>query len=806
MKWSFDLNDSVVANCRACFFLISLLALSTLTSKAQQQALDSLIGKFKSYREVATTEKVYARFDQDVCLTGETLWFTVYAVNASSHEPSKMSKVAYVEVLDNVNHATLQTKIALNNGIGSGSLFMPASLVSGNYVIRVYTAWMKNFDPSYYFHKEISVINSFRRLDQEKRTAAKKTEVEFFPEGGTLINGVRTRIAYRIVNPGDSISQLSLKIINGDTTVVKPDQFGMGTFELTASSGQQPTAFLSGSDGQKQFALPASAAAGYSLAVKDSTQDLIALKIRKVNVQDDGQNVFIVIHSRNIVSLARVQRIRDGKALVVVPRSTFAEGISQITMFDGSMQPVCERLYFAPVKRQLAIAGKFTQQQYGVRRKVRMDIDVKASNGPVAAASLSVAVYRRDSLRHNTSRILNSIWLESDLQNVPALPSDFLLNITPEKYATLENIMLTHGWRHFSWSDVSKGKTPTITFIPELRGHIIRGKVIDPAGNPERNKLTYLSAPGTNIQVYGSISDSKGNVQFEMKDFSGFRRIAVQTNLSKDSTSRVTITSPFSDQFARYSFTPFSISPKLAETLAARSFSMQVQDIYYQDKGVKTRSVAIDTTAFYGKADATYYLDDYTRFPVMEEIMREYVPGVLVRKRRDGFHFINLDVVNKGTFSEDPFIMLDGLPLFDADKIMAYDPLKVKKLEVVTRRYYMGVLSLPGIVSYTTYAGDLSGFTIDPHCLVIDYEGLQMQREYYAPKYENAKQRESRLPDQRDRLFWAPSIVTDNQGKQFLEFYTSDLTGDYEVLIEGMSTKGAVGSAVNRFQVVSLNE
>lgn len=186
--------------------------------------------------------------------------------------------------------------------------------------------------------------------------------------------------------------------------------------------------------------------------------------------------------------------------------------------------------------------------------------------------------------------------------------------------------------------------------------------------------------------------------------------------------------------------------------------------------------------------------------------MREYVPGVLVRKRRDGFHFINLDVVNKNTFSEDPFIMLDGLPIFDADKIMAYDPLKVKKLEVVTRRYYMGVLSLPGIVSYTTYAGDLSGFNIDPHCVVMDYEGLQLQREYYTPRYENSKQRESRMPDQRDRLFWNPAVVTDSKGKQFIEFYTSDLTGDYEVLIEGISPAGAVGFGASKFEVVSLND
>ena len=61
---------------------------------------------------------------------------------------------------------------------------------------------------------------------------------------------------------------------------------------------------------------------------------------------------------------------------------------------------------------------------------------------------------------------------------------------------------------------------------------------------------------------------------------------------------------------------------------------MQVQDVYHADTSLKFNAVDIDSTAFYGKASETYLLDDFTRFPVMEEVMREYVPGVMVRKRK----------------------------------------------------------------------------------------------------------------------------------------------------------------------------
>ena len=113
----------------------------------------------------------------------------------------------------------------------------------------------------------------------------------------------------------------------------------------------------------------------------------------------------------------------------------------------------------------------------------------------------------------------------------------------------------------------------------------------------------------------------------------------------------------------------------------------------------------------------------------------------------------------------------------------------------------MGVISMPGIVSFTTYGGDLEGFQLDPRSVSLNYEGLQLQREFYAPKYETPKQRETRLPDQRNVLYWAPVVTTDSNGKQQLEFYTSDLVGDYNVLIEGLSKDGSAGSSSSTFSV-----
>ena len=113
----------------------------------------------------------------------------------------------------------------------------------------------------------------------------------------------------------------------------------------------------------------------------------------------------------------------------------------------------------------------------------------------------------------------------------------------------------------------------------------------------------------------------------------------------------------------------------------------------------------------------------------------------------------------------------------------------------------MGVLSLAGVVSYTTYGGDLGGFQLDPRAVQIDYDGLQLQREFYSPSYENSRQRDSRMPDQRHLLFWAPNVLTGDDGKQHLEFFTSDNTGDYEIVVEGMTNQGRSGKGTGSFAV-----
>jgi hypothetical protein len=338
--------------------------------------------------------------------------------------------------------------------------------------------------------------------------------------------------------------------------------------------------------------------------------------------------------------------------------------------------------------------------------------------------------------------------------------------------------------------------------VPEVRTHIVTGKVLRSDGTPGINVLTYLSSPAKLVGLNGSRSDQNGGLAFEVQDFWGSRKLILQPITGNDSTYQFSINDPFSKSYGAFSVDPFFITSSARKNLKERSFAMQVHDIHFREVAeTPVVDARADSSAFYGVGDQDYYLDRYTRFPVLEEVMREYVPGVLVRKRRDGFHFLIIDATKKGVLDGDPLILLDGVPILDLDRFMKFDPLKIRKLEIVMRNYFVGPIRAPGIVSYTTYTGDLAGYEIQAPAVVMDYQGLQVNREFYMPEYDDAKSRSNRMPDQRTLLLWKPFVNTASDAGKTIEFYTSDIPGHYQVVVEGLTDSGEAGSATAVFEV-----
>jgi len=257
--------------------------------------------------------------------------------------------------------------------------------------------------------------------------------------------------------------------------------------------------------------------------------------------------------------------------------------------------------------------------------------------------------------------------------------------------------------------------------------------------------------------------------------------------------------SPFSDTFSQTPIPSLTVSPDFAGSITERSIGMQADFNYWGKDQAPGKNN--DSTSFYGQPDESYLLDDYTRFPVMEEVLREYVAGIRVRNKNNNFSFQIPNKINNRILDGSPLVLLDGVPVFSANQLMSIDPLKVKEIEVVARKYYLNGISTDGIASFRTYTGDMAGYKPDSKALVLDYDGILLKKEFYTPRYDSPAQTESRKPDKRVLLLWAPDISVSGNQKKIVEFYTSDVKGVFQIIVQGLTESGNPVSFVTEFKV-----
>jgi hypothetical protein len=664
---------------------------------------------------------------------------------------------------------------------------------------------MKNFSAHNYFNKNITIVNTTKNLDTAVIHEPVNYKAGFFPEGGNLVNGLVSEIAFKVNdNRNKGIHSEGVIVDEQNDTIVPIKTFhsGIGHFYLKPEKGKNYTAIINCENGSSiRETLPKAYDAGYVMHVADTGANNIKISIasRQDNIQEE---MYIIIQNNGRINFARSLPVKNGSAFLIINKDSLEDGIAQVTLFDANKRPQCERLYFKRPKNKMLINAKADKDKYHLRSKVLIDVTTTIGKENLLAGNLSASVMRLDGLhKPDEENIFSYLWLSSNLRGAIEDPA-YYFSDNADTDEALDNLVLAQGWRKFDWNLLQD--KPSFTYVPEYSGHIITGKITDDnTKKPIADVLVYLSVPGRRVQLKGCISDTAGLIHFDMKDFFGSNQIIVQPIAGTGKHYHVEIFSPFSEQLTGNDIPAFTLSENDRNYLQARKFHTEIETGYHEKDLQRLQTPVIDTLPFYAKATKTYLLDNYTRFTTMEEVMREYVDEIDVRRRGEDFRFMSLNMpatelsnlqTVESMFKNNPLVLLDGVPVFDINKIIAFDPLKVQKLEVVASKYYSGPIVADGIVSYTTYKGNLEGYTLDPGDLVLDYDGLQQQRIFYSPDYSTNEKLQSRLPDFREVLYWSPDVDTNEKGQGLFSFFTGDIPGKYFVNIQGISSNGDAGS------------
>jgi len=293
-----------------CLLLLLTLPVKGQVAPGRMDTLHPVYRQFDAYRKTALAEKLFVHTDRTFYLTGETLWFKLYYTDGTGHRPLQLSKVAYLEVLDAERKPVLQTKVSLEAGGLNGSFFLPASLRSGHYLVRAYTNWMQNAGPDFFFEQPVTIVNPFKRLGLPllPDSAANAYDVQFFPEGGNLVNGLPAKVAFRATDgtgKGIPFSGVLLGAQNDTVARFAPARYGIGHFTFTPTA-QTYRAVVRDTAGKAiSVQLPAVYEQGYAMQLVEESPDRLKVTVRTTpNVPQSAPALYLLAHTRQAVKVS----------------------------------------------------------------------------------------------------------------------------------------------------------------------------------------------------------------------------------------------------------------------------------------------------------------------------------------------------------------------------------------------------------------------------------------------------------------------------------------------------------------------
>lgn len=331
-------------------------------------------------------------------------------------------------------------------------------------------------------------------------------------------------------------------------------------------------------------------------------------------------------------------------------------------------------------------------------------------------------------------------------------------------------------------------------FHPEYEGEIIRARVsgTDEAGLREvSQKFAFISAPGSGENIYTESIGTDGQTAFYTSNIYGDHEMFLEIEgVDRERVCHLELVSPFLD-LQPGDIPALTLSPSYAKALETRSFGMQLEKIFDADTLYEALPLREHLVLDRQKC-IRYNLDDYTRFPVMEELFVEFIPEMRTR-RVDGVQQIQVrvsDMLNNYYFPAGAaLVLLDGVPVLDHAKILAYDPLLVKRIDIYPDSYLFGIRGFSGIVNFVTYKGTLPSMQFEDNVRIVDYQGCSLPLAYTCAGVGRD------YPDFRQTLYWHPLLTLGPGETLEVECKTPAYGGRFEAVAEGLTEAGAAVAA-----------
>jgi hypothetical protein len=242
----------------------------------------------------------------------------------------------------------------------------------------------------------------------------------------------------------------------------------------------------------------------------------------------------------------------------------------------------------------------------------------------------------------------------------------------------------------------------------------------------------------------------------------------------------------------------FELSPNMQNSILQRSVASQIENAYHYKK-IDSLVVSNTRDDFFKGIAKEYILDDYKRFPSLQETITEVLFEAYYKQTENDFSIGVRDFDDNYETPGSALVLVDGLLLQDYKELFKYNTKNIYKVSIITGGYYYGSKLFNGVISFTTFKQDFISKQSGTYILDTTFLRPAVKKEYFSPDYAD-KSKNKRIPDQRYQLLWLPQITLANTENP-ISFYTSDVTGTFEITVEGFTDQGIPVSLKDTFEV-----
>ena len=758
------------------FFLLCLLVGHTLTCHSQE-------GTMPESREL-----VYLQTDKGIYETGEDVWFKTYVMDAQSLALSKRSKTLFVEMLNAQDSIVWQEKYPILSGIAGGHMYIDKDLKEGDYRIHAYTRFsFLNDTLRPVYPKKIRVVKSiaYKGTDSPQDEDRPVVRLSFFPEGGDLIDGIPTKVAFKARDGKGMPAKVKGVLQENGKEIARLETVhdGMGfVFMLPRKSSSYKVVLNDG----REFPFAKVTASGLSIHLRKQTDEYLEFHLSQPK-EATPQKIRLTGRMRGKLYCMAEGTLRDILRIKIPVKEFPLQGIAEFTLYNENGQPMAERLVYVHPERKLHIELNTDSARYFTRGKGKLNVKVTDEAGKPVQAHLGLSIFDGAYQNElNPENMLSYCLLSTEIKGNIHNPAYYFDGNNKDRLAALDLLLLTQGWRRYVWEKADTAMLADCFLSDEIRGRQILGK---------KKKRKELGNGEQLLQVSGPNAESR----FVLIDSLG--KFMVPTDLMLGLRGGYVYLKPMLDK------DEYKPSVIVEETFGkADSLRKSCQSYFpYMNPSQVFSELQLDYPVI--SQDSSILLSEITVTGKKGRVFRDKMMGRLdsLAQMKVGAAWVcsgcipgnnNVEYLNDyKDYSHHPI----GCPVPPPGKISS---------PVIGRKYYLTKYEPKGennkwiLTKQDEIIWRGEEFTEEELLRMNNLwrvKGYYGTREFYQP---DELDMQSPLPDARNVLLWKPDIVTDEKGEAEVEFFCSDINTSFVGVMEGTDGLGNLGTSQCEFRVL----